>query len=68
MYIVCIRFLFFSVPLGSMPELPAESCEEIKASEGEAALCGNNWLKPNSSAQTTLVNCYLETEGWFMEH
>ena len=31
MYIFC----FSVVPLGSVPELPAKSCAEIKASEGK---------------------------------
>ena len=32
-----INGTFYSlVPLGSTPELPAETCKEIKASEGEA--------------------------------
>ena len=56
-------FFFHPVPLGSIREVPAESCEEIKASEGEEALC-KNWLKPASSAESTLVHCYLNTKGW----
>ena len=58
-------FNSFSVPLGSTRDMPAVSCEEVKASEGEAALC-KNWVKPNSSAETTLINCYLEAKGWFV--
>lgn len=53
------------MPLGSIPELPGESCEEIEASEGKSALC-KNWLKPNNKVETTLTNCYLEKEGWLM--
>ena len=59
----CCFFFAHAVPLGSIREVPAESCEEIKASEGEEALC-KNWLKPASSAETTLVHCYLNTKGW----
>ena len=50
------------MPLGSTRDMPAASCEEVKKSEGEAALC-KNWVKPNSSAETTLMNCYLEAKG-----
>ena len=52
------------MPLGSIREVPAESCEEIKASEGKEALC-KNWLKSSSSVETTLVHCYLDAKGWF---
>jgi hypothetical protein len=31
--------------LGSIPELPAESCSEIYASEEGKAVSGNYWLK-----------------------
>ena len=37
-------FLFLIVPLGSIPELPAESCQEIKASEEDKAVSGKHWL------------------------
>lgn len=30
-----LNVLLSIVPLGSIPELPAESCKEIKASEGQ---------------------------------
>ena len=41
-------FLFFSVvPLGSIPELPAKSCAEIKASEGKAMADSNHWIYSN---------------------
>ena len=53
------------VPLGSIPEVPGESCAEIEASEGKAALC-KNWLKPKSSEQPALIHCYLERKGWLV--
>ena len=31
-------------PLGSIPELAAESCDEIKASEGGSGVSGNHWF------------------------
>ena len=40
----CYLTFLFLVPLGSVPELPAESCAEIKASEGKDAVSGNYWL------------------------
>ncbi|XP_015772776.1 PREDICTED: uncharacterized protein LOC107351016 isoform X2 [Acropora digitifera] len=35
------------VPLGSIPELPAKSCAEIKASEGKAMADSNHWIYSN---------------------
>ena len=40
MNVICL----FLVPLGSIPELPAQSCREIKASEGEHAVSGSYWI------------------------
>ena len=33
-----------AVPLGSIEELPGESCAEIKASEGKAMIYGLQWV------------------------
>ena len=43
--------LSFCIPvlLGSIPELPAESCKEIKDSEEGQALSGEYWLNPKGS-------------------
>ena len=54
-----------SVPLGSIPELPAKSCAEIKASEGEQAVNGHYWLDPYNTGKNEWTNCYLETKGLF---
>lgn len=54
-----------SVPLGSIPELPAKSCAEIKASEGEQAVNGHYWLDPYNTGKNEWTNCYLETRGLF---
>lgn len=43
-------FLSFIVLLGSTPEVPAGSCQEIKASEGEEAATGKYWLNSNRSS------------------
>ena len=51
----------FPVPLGSIPELPADSCGEIKASEGAQAVSGNFWLDPTRSGNSILVRCDMET-------
>ena len=51
------------VPLGSIPELPAESCLEIKASEGDEAASGYNWLDPKSNGEAIQIFCYFGTKG-----
>ncbi|XP_074607258.1 uromodulin-like [Acropora palmata] len=45
------------VPLGSIQEVPAASCQEIKASEGTSAVSGNYWLDSIKPGQITLVSC-----------
>ncbi|KAM7434374.1 hypothetical protein ABFA07_015548 [Porites harrisoni] len=48
-------------PLGSFPELPAETCKEIKASEGEAA-SQKYWLSIIIPGFPVLAYCDMETE------
>ncbi|PFX17154.1 hypothetical protein AWC38_SpisGene18533 [Stylophora pistillata] len=50
------------VPLGSIPELPAETCKEIKASEEGRASSGNYWLDSIIKGKAVLVPCDMETE------
>ncbi|XP_078380250.1 uncharacterized protein LOC144663205 [Oculina patagonica] len=50
------------VPLGSIPELPADSCKEIKASEGGLAVSGNYWLDATRSGNSLLAQCDMQTE------
>ncbi|KAL9964960.1 hypothetical protein ACROYT_G028677 [Oculina patagonica] len=50
------------VPLGSIPELPADSCKEIKASEGGLAVSGNYWLDATRSGNSLLARCDMQTE------
>ncbi|XP_078379743.1 uncharacterized protein LOC144662732 [Oculina patagonica] len=50
------------VPLGSIPELPADSCKEIKASEGGLAVSGNYWLDVTRSGNSLLARCDMQTE------
>ena len=51
------------VPLGSIPELPADSCEEILASEGEKAVSGSYWLDFNRSGNSLLTHCNMGMRG-----
>ena len=54
-----------SVPLGSIRELPAQSCKEIKASEGGQAVSGNYWLDSTRSGNSILARCDMKTKGWY---
>ncbi|PFX11904.1 Pikachurin [Stylophora pistillata] len=52
-----IRRLNGRVPLGSIVELPALSCQEIKASEGKDAISNKYWLNPTGNGKTRLMYC-----------
>ncbi|XP_066022865.1 uromodulin-like [Pocillopora verrucosa] len=52
-----IRRLNGRAPLGSIPELPAISCLEIKASEGKNTISGKYWLDPAGTGKAILINC-----------
>ena len=52
-----------TVPLGSIPELPAESCKEIKVSEGPLTVSGMYWFDSIMPGKTVLAHCNMETEG-----
>ena len=52
-----------SVVLGSVVELPADSCKEIKLSENGAAASGIYWLDPVRSGKIFEVYCDMNTEG-----
>ena len=49
--------LYHTVPLGSIQELPAESCSEIKASEGNEMVNGDYWIYSDGNGQTILARC-----------
>ena len=49
--------------LGSIPELPAETCKEIKASEGGQAVSGKYWFDSIIPGETVLAHCDMEKEG-----
>lgn len=63
-----IFFIFPLVPLGSIPELPAESCAEIKRSEGAAMRSGGFWIQSSvNSGKASLVNCDVgESNGEYL--
>ena len=56
-------FLLNPVFLGSIPELPADSCKEIKASEGEQAVSGNYWLDLEKNGDPLNLYCDMTTDG-----
>ena len=60
-----IAFFFLPVPLGSIPELPAETCQEIKMSEGGEAASGKYWFHSIVPERTVLAPCDMKTEGEF---
>ena len=49
--------------LGSIPELPAETCKEIKASEGGQVVSGEYWFDSIIPGETVLVHCDMKKEG-----
>ena len=57
-----LLLLFFSVRLGTIPELPAETCHEIKSSEGQAT-SGKYWFSTIKTGTSILAHCDMETEG-----
>ena len=59
-----LPFSTFLVPLGSVPELPAESCAEIRASEGENAVSGNYWFSNSTQpGEVVLDRCDMFNQG-----
>ena len=49
--------------LGSIPELPAKTCKEIKMSEGGQAVSGKYWFDVIVPGETVLAHCDMKTEG-----
>ena len=56
-------FYSTSGPVGSIPELPAYSCEEIKASRGGQVVSGNYWLDLEKNGNPLKVYCDMTTDG-----
>ncbi|PFX22172.1 hypothetical protein AWC38_SpisGene13316 [Stylophora pistillata] len=48
--------------LGAIPELPADSCKEIKSSEGGQAVSGVYWLNFIKPDIPVLAHCDMKTE------
>ena len=53
----------FPAPLGSIPELPAETCKEIKLSEGGQAVSGKYWFDSIKPGENVLAYCDMKKEG-----
>ena len=51
--------------LGAIPELSADSCKEIKASEGGQAVSGYYWV--NLIKRAVLLHCDMKIEGNFID-
>ena len=51
------------VPLGSVPQLPAESCAEIGASEGDDAVSGYYWFDSINPGEVVLARCDMSKLG-----
>lgn len=56
-------FGLFLVLIGSVAELPAETCKEIKASDGERATSGKYWFDSLLPGEVIQAECNMETEG-----
>ena len=56
-------YIFISAPLGSIPELPAQSCQEIKASEGKDTISDKYWLDPAGNGTAVLIYCDMNLAG-----
>ena len=52
-----------AVAIGSIPDLPAETCKEIKASEEGRAVSGEYWFDSIVPGNTVLAPCDMDTEG-----
>ena len=55
-------------PLGSIPELPASSCQEIKASEGKDTISSKYWLDTTENGTAVLVYCDMDLEGYLQSY
>ena len=55
-------FFNFLAILGAIPELSADSCKEIKASEGGQAVSGKYWLNFIKPGTPLLAHCDMKSE------
>ena len=56
-------FSYFLAILGAIPELSADSCKEIKASEGGQAVSGKYWLNFIKPGTPLLAHCDMKSES-----
>ena len=56
----------FAVALASIPELPAETCKEIKSSKLGQLVSGKYWLSGIKPGMAVLAYCDMETEGKYI--
>ena len=63
-FFLFVFFFFIQAPLGSIPELPAHSCQEIKASEGKDTISSKYWLDPTANGAAVLVYCDMDLGGY----
>ena len=62
-FIATENVIFIAVPLGSIAELPALSCHEIKLSEGKDTISKMYWFDPTSTGKAELLYCDMKLEG-----
>ena len=55
--------VYIVAPLGSIPELPASSCQEIKLSEGKHSISKKYWLDSANVGSSKLVYCDMILGG-----
>ena len=58
-----LTLLLLTVALGSIPELPAASCEEIKMSEGQVVTSKKYWMICINQDMAVLAYCNMTTGG-----
>ena len=58
----CLRIIIsLAAAIGSVPEVPAESCNEVKTSE--KGRDGKYWLSSIIPGTPLFASCYMKTEG-----
>ena len=54
------------VPLGSIKELPADTCGEIKASEGDEMADGKYWINSGENSEVIEACCEGKLFHWIV--
>ena len=57
MFLNCFIIFPGAVPLGSIKELPADSCSEIKASEGNEMVNRKYWIYSDGNGEVIEAYC-----------